>query len=44
MEKSALLASAITIVLASGERWVVEAPRPSRRSAKLVVQALMTSA
>lgn len=39
-ESSAMFASGVTITFASGEKWLLEAPRPSRNDAKEVVSAL----
>jgi hypothetical protein len=44
LRKSAFLASPITITFVSGDHWLVEAPRPCRRTANGVVQAMSKAA
>lgn len=39
-ESSAMYASAITITFATGETWLLEAPRPNRKDAQEVISTL----
>lgn len=40
LESSAVSASTVTITFANGQKWVLEAPRPSRGQARAVTHAL----
>jgi hypothetical protein len=39
-ESSAMYASGVTITFASGDQWLLEAPRPTRKAAQELVQLL----